>query len=48
MSSKHHRVGDGPLIRRTLIGLAVVLIVLLLFMPLVVIFTQALAQGWAG
>ena len=48
MSSKHRRVGDGPLIRRTLIGLAVVLTVLFLFMPLVVIFTQALAQGWAG
>lgn len=48
MSSKHHRVGDGPVIRRTLIGLAVVLTVLFLFMPLVVIFSQALAQGWAG
>ncbi|KAA8981926.1 sulfate ABC transporter permease subunit CysW [Halospina sp. K52047b] len=48
MSAKHHRVGDGPVIRRILIGLAVVLTALFLFMPLVVIFTQALAQGWAG
>ena len=48
MSAKHHRVGDGPVIRRILMGLAVVLTALFLFMPLVVIFTQALAQGWAG
>lgn len=48
MSSKHHRVGDGPVIRRTLIGVAVLLTVLFLFMPLVVIVTQALAEGWAG
>ncbi len=45
---KHRRVGDSPLVRRTLIGLAVALTVLLLFMPLVLIFVQAFAEGWAG
>ena len=35
---KHRRVGDSPLVRRTLIGIAVGLTVLLLFMPLVLIF----------
>mgnify|MGYP001017782895 CR=1 FL=1 len=44
---KHRRVGDSPLVRRTLIGLAVALTVLLLFMPLVLIFVQAFAEGWA-
>ena len=37
---KHRRVGDSPPVRRTLIGLAVALTVLLLFMPLVLIFVQ--------
>ena len=45
---KHRRVGDNPLVRRTLIGIAVGLTVLLLFMPLVLIFVQAFAEGWAG
>ena len=48
MTPRHRRVGDSPLVRRSLIGLAVVLTVLLLFMPLVLIFVQALADGWAG
>ncbi|WP_111494901.1 MULTISPECIES: sulfate ABC transporter permease subunit CysW [Marinobacter] len=45
---KHRRVGDGALIRRSLIGLAVLLTVLLLFMPLVLIFVQAFADGWGS
>ena len=48
MTPRPRRVGDSPLVRRSLIGLAVVLTVLLLFMPLVLIFVQALADGWAG
>ncbi|MAA65319.1 MAG: sulfate ABC transporter permease subunit CysW [Alteromonadaceae bacterium] len=45
---KHRRVGDSPMVRRLLIGTAVLLTVLLLFMPLVLIFVQALSEGWAG
>ena len=44
----HHRVGDGIGIRRTLIALATALTGILLLMPLVLIFVQALADGWAG
>ncbi|MGQ7273109.1 sulfate ABC transporter permease subunit CysW [Marinobacter sp. V034] len=45
---KHRRVGDSPMVRRLLIGTAVLLTVLLLFMPLVLIFVQALSEGWTG
>ncbi|RZU98278.1 sulfate ABC transporter permease subunit CysW [Spiribacter vilamensis] len=49
MAARHHRrVGDGPMVRRTLITLAITLTGLLLLMPLVLIFVQAFADGWAG
>lgn len=41
------RIGDAPLTRRLLIGLALVLSALFLLLPLVAIFAQAFAQGVA-
>ncbi|MEP3589203.1 MAG: sulfate ABC transporter permease subunit CysW, partial [Marinobacter sp.] len=42
-----NRVGDQPWVRRTLIGLAMILTVVFLVIPVVVIFTQALSAGWS-
>jgi sulfate transport system permease protein len=42
------RVGDGPVVRRTLIALATLITGLFLLMPLVVIVTEAFASGWRG
>ncbi|MGO1915520.1 MAG: sulfate/thiosulfate ABC transporter permease CysW, partial [Halomonadaceae bacterium] len=46
------RIGDAPLIRRLLIGAALVLSALFLLLPLVAIFAQAFSQGvmvfWAN
>src|SRR5690554_3699236 len=47
MSAEQHRVGDQPWVRRSLIGLAVSLTVILLVIPVVVIFTEALSAGWS-
>ncbi|MFV8572544.1 sulfate ABC transporter permease subunit CysW [Marinobacter sp. SBS5] len=47
MSLHRNRVGDQPWVRRTLIGLALILTVILLVIPVVVIFTQALSAGWS-
>lgn len=47
MAAKHHRVGDQPWVRRTLVGLALTITVILLVIPLVVIFYQALSAGWS-
>ncbi|WP_323751046.1 sulfate ABC transporter permease subunit CysW [Marinobacter sp.] len=47
MSVHKNRVGDQPWVRRTLIGLALILTVILLVIPVVVIFTQALSAGWS-
>ncbi|MBR9871107.1 MAG: sulfate ABC transporter permease subunit CysW [Gammaproteobacteria bacterium] len=47
MSLHRNRVGDQPWVRRTLIGLAMVLTVIFLVIPVVVIFTQALSAGWS-
>ncbi|HBM49548.1 MAG TPA: sulfate/thiosulfate ABC transporter permease CysW, partial [Marinobacter sp.] len=47
MSPEQHRVGDQPWVRRSLIGLAVSLTVILLVIPVVVIFTEALSAGWS-
>ena len=47
MAAKHHRVGDQPWVRRTLVGLALSITVILLVIPLVVIFYQALSAGWS-
>ncbi|SHE88027.1 sulfate transport system permease protein [Modicisalibacter ilicicola DSM 19980] len=41
------RIGDAPRTRRLLVGLAIVLSVLFLLLPLVAIFAQALAEGMA-
>ncbi|HLV77025.1 MAG TPA: sulfate ABC transporter permease subunit CysW [Marinobacter sp.] len=46
MAKSHHRVGDQPWVRRSLISLAVALTLILLVIPLVVIFTEALGAGW--
>ncbi|SFR47028.1 sulfate transport system permease protein [Marinobacter daqiaonensis] len=42
----HHRVGDGPWVRRTLVLLTVLLATLFLAIPLILIFSQALGAGW--
>ncbi|KAF0283513.1 sulfate ABC transporter permease subunit CysW [Spiribacter roseus] len=42
------RVGDGAAVRRILIGLATLISGLFLFMPLVVIVTEAFAKGLSG
>ncbi|MDP4546183.1 MAG: sulfate ABC transporter permease subunit CysW [Marinobacter sp.] len=47
MSFHTNRVGDQPWVRRTLIGLAMILTVVFLVIPVVVIFTQALSAGWS-
>ncbi|KXS52123.1 MAG: sulfate/thiosulfate ABC transporter membrane protein [Marinobacter sp. T13-3] len=47
MAAKHHRVGDQPWVRRILVGLALSITVILLVIPLVVIFYQALSAGWS-
>jgi sulfate transport system permease protein len=47
MATKHHRVGDQPWVRRSLVGLALAITVVMLVIPLVVIFYQALSAGWS-
>ncbi|MDR5857832.1 sulfate ABC transporter permease subunit CysW [Halomonas eurihalina] len=42
------RIGDAPVLRRTLIGAAVALAALFLLLPLVAIFAQAFAKGLGG
>ncbi|MED5458551.1 MAG: sulfate/thiosulfate ABC transporter permease CysW, partial [Pseudomonadota bacterium] len=39
------RIGDAPLVRRLLIGAALLLSALFLLLPLVAIFAQAFSQG---
>ncbi|MEC8901175.1 MAG: hypothetical protein VYB92_04975, partial [Pseudomonadota bacterium] len=41
------RIGDAPLVRRLLIGAALLLSALFLLLPLVAIFAQAFSQGVA-
>ncbi|HTB82946.1 MAG TPA: sulfate ABC transporter permease subunit CysW [Candidatus Sulfotelmatobacter sp.] len=42
----HHRTnGEPPLVRRALIGVALVFLSLFLFLPLIFVFTEALAKG---
>ena len=40
-------ITESPLVRRVLIGVTLVILVLFLFLPLAVVFTEALAKGWA-
>lgn len=47
MAAEHHRVGDQAWVRRLLLGLALTITLLLLVIPLVVIFYQALSAGWS-
>ncbi len=46
--NSHHRVGDQPWVRRTLILAAVAMSALMLAVPLVLIFTEALSAGWGA
>ncbi|PCM43494.1 sulfate ABC transporter permease subunit CysW [Marinobacter sp. ANT_B65] len=46
-SSRHRRVGDGPVIKWLLTGIALAVTVGLLIMPLLVIFVEALGAGWS-
>ncbi|MDX1635849.1 MAG: sulfate ABC transporter permease subunit CysW [Marinobacter sp.] len=43
----HHRVGEQPWVRRLLIGLALLVTLVMLVIPLVVIFAEAFSAGWA-
>ncbi|MFP3979182.1 sulfate ABC transporter permease subunit CysW [Marinobacter sp. KMM 10035] len=45
-SSRHRRVGDSPVIKWLLIGIAVAVALALLIVPLLVIFVEALGAGW--
>ncbi|MGO1462341.1 MAG: sulfate ABC transporter permease subunit CysW [Marinobacter sp.] len=45
-SSQHRRVGDSPVIKWLLIGTAIAITMILLIMPLLVIFVEALGAGW--
>lgn len=45
---RHRRVGEGPLVRRTLIGAALLLTLLLLLAPILVIFARAFSGGWGS
>nr|BBJ04107.1 sulfate ABC transporter permease subunit CysW [Marinobacter nauticus] len=47
MAAEHHRVGDQLWVRRLLIGTAVLVSLVLLVIPVVVIFFQALSAGWS-
>lgn len=47
MAAEHHRVGDQPWVRCLLIGTAVLVSLVLLVIPVVVIFFQALSAGWS-
>ncbi|MBE0485644.1 sulfate ABC transporter permease subunit CysW [Marinobacter sp.] len=47
MTTSHRRVGDQPWVRRSLIGIAVLLAMVMLVIPVVVIFAQALSAGWS-
>jgi len=47
MAAEHHRVGDQLWVRRLLIGTAVLVSLVLLVIPVVVIFFQALGAGWS-
>ncbi|MBD3642517.1 MAG: sulfate ABC transporter permease subunit CysW [Marinobacter sp.] len=46
-SGTRHRVADAPWLRRTLIGLALFITTVLLVIPLILIFAQALGSGWS-
>lgn len=46
-SGTRHRVADTPWLRRTLIGLAILITTFLLVIPLILIFAQALGSGWS-
>lgn len=46
MAARQHRVGDQPWVRRTLVALALSITLILLVIPVVVIFFQALSAGW--
>lgn len=46
MASQQHCVGDTPWVRRTLIASALILTAIMLVIPLVLIFAQALSSGW--
>ncbi|NWN92313.1 sulfate ABC transporter permease subunit CysW [Marinobacter adhaerens] len=45
-SPQHRRVGDSPVIKWLLIGIAIAITVGLLIIPLLVIFLEALGAGW--
>ncbi|PSF12160.1 sulfate ABC transporter permease subunit CysW [Marinobacter fuscus] len=47
MATHSRRIGDQPWVRRSLIGLALMLTLILLVIPVVVIFAQALSAGWS-
>ncbi|MDN6319088.1 MAG: sulfate ABC transporter permease subunit CysW [Marinobacter sp.] len=45
-SSRHRRVGDSPVVKWLLTGLAITVATALLIVPLLVIFYEALGAGW--
>ncbi|GHD47217.1 sulfate transport system permease protein [Marinobacter persicus] len=45
MAAKHHRVGDQPWVRRLLIGVTLAITLVMLVIPVIVIFYQALSAG---
>lgn len=47
MAAHNRRIGDQPWVRRSLIGLALTLTLILLVIPVVLIFAQALGTGWS-
>lgn len=48
MAAQNRRIGDQPWVRRSLIGLALAITLIMLVIPVVVIFTQALSTGWSA
>jgi len=44
-TGRHHATSESPLVRRLLIGVALAFLSLFLFVPLISVFTQALAKG---
>ncbi len=47
MDTGHRRVGDQPWVRRTLIGIALLVALFMLVIPVVVIFAEAFSAGWS-
>jgi sulfate transport system permease protein len=47
LTRKRVTTTEAPWVRRTLIGIALLFLLLFLLLPLAAVFTEALRKGWA-